>query len=83
MMNLMTSLSLLPSPLQEPHCPAWESTPFQPVVHLSHAWLQPPAACPLPLTAPSWSDPIPHLGKEAAASFSLRELGGARALGAP
>lgn len=55
MMNPMTSLSLLPSPLQEPHCPAWQSTPFQPVVHLPHAWLQQPAACPLPLTPPSWS----------------------------
>lgn len=47
MMNVMTFLSLLPSPLQEPLCPAWQSTPFQPVIHLSQAWPQQPAACPL------------------------------------
>lgn len=40
------------------------------------------ASCfPLPLTPPSWSDPIPQPGKEAAAGFSLQEVGGARALG--
>lgn len=36
-------------------CPAWQSTPFQPDVHLCQAWLHQPAACPLPLTPRSRS----------------------------